>query len=153
MLFRSVLIVAGLRRIIWRRRRGLEFSAWHVLQSKSQRRSDTISCSRKAVAGSVLTNSTAKQLPDQFDELDSEAVAGHDMLQLTSAVTDYLLILLLFQLYSCVCRSLRSSSSASFQPHTKSVRPHAFRLTSPSRRSLRTTADVYPASPYPTRHT
>ena len=44
-----------------------------------------------------------------FDEPDSEAVAGaDDMLQLTSAVTDYLLILLLFQLYSCVCRSLRS---------------------------------------------
>ena len=35
------------------------------------------SCSQKAVAGSVLTNSTAKQLPDQFDELDSEAVAGY----------------------------------------------------------------------------
>ena len=71
-----LLIVARLRRIIWRRRRGLEFSAWHVLQSKSQRRSDTISCSRKTVAGSVLTNSTAKQLLDQFDELDSEAVTG-----------------------------------------------------------------------------
>ena len=44
-------------------------------------------------------------------------VAGHDMLQLTFAVTDYLLILLLFQLYSCVCRSLRSSSASFHQPH------------------------------------
>ena len=83
-----------------------------------------------------------------FDEPDSEAVAGaDDMLQLTSAVTDYLLILLLFQLYSCVCRSLRSAVCLVPTTHNLPVRPYAIQLISPFRHALRATADDDPARP------
>ena len=89
-----------------------------------------------------------------FDEPDSEAVAGaDDMLQLTSAVTDYLLILLLFQLYSCVVgvsvrrRLPRSNHTQNLSDHMPSDSPPLPDAPYGPRRMSK------PASPYPTRHT